>query len=105
MLQGELLRDVLAQDEPRFEPQPEEGATYAEKIRPEDRELDPDAPAQELVNRVRALSPHIGARAELHGRPVTIWRARVEDGKLVPVEVQPDGGRRMDYQAFLRGVR
>ena len=41
---AELLRDVLAQDEPRFEPQSEEGATYAQKIRPEDRELDPAAP-------------------------------------------------------------
>ena len=79
--------------------------TYAEKIRPEDRELDWSRPPQELLNRIRALSPHIGARAELHGRPMTIWRARVEDGKLVPVEVQPDGGRRMDYDAFLRGLR
>ena len=44
------------------------------------------------MNRIRALSPHIGARGELHGRPVTIWRARLEDGELVPVEVQPEGG-------------
>ena len=91
--------------EPTFTPQPSEGVTYAEKIGPADRELDWSRPAEELLNRVRALSPHIGARAELHGRPVTIWRARIEDGKLVPVEVQPEGGRRMDYQAFLRGLR
>ena len=58
----------------------------------EDRELDWSRPPQELLNRIRALSPHIGARGELHGRPVTIWRARVEGGELVPVEVQPDGG-------------
>ena len=56
------------------------------------------------MNRVRALSPHIGARAELHGRAVTIWKARIEDAQLAPVEVQPDGGRRMDYDAFLRGL-
>jgi methionyl-tRNA formyltransferase len=68
--------------------------------------LDPARPARELVDRVRALSPHIGARAELHGRPVTVWRARVgEDGSFVPVEVQPEGGRRMDYVAWLRGLR
>jgi methionyl-tRNA formyltransferase len=99
----ELIDEVLP--EPSFTPQPEDGVTYAEKIGPEDRELDWSRPAEELVNRVRALSPHIGARAKLHGRPVTIWRARVEDGKLVPVEVQPEGGRRMDYEAFLRGLR
>ena len=102
-LGAELIDDVLP--EPSFTPQPEEGVTYAEKITPEDRKLDWSRPAKELVDRVRALSPHIGARAELHGRPVTIWRAKVEDGKLVPVDVQPDGGRRMDYEAFLRGVR
>jgi methionyl-tRNA formyltransferase len=99
---AELLRDVLAQDEPRFEAQTEEGLTYAEKIRPGDRELDPDAPARELVNRVRALSPHIGARLG----DLIVWRARVgEDGSFEPVEVQPAGGRRMAYDAYLRGRR
>jgi methionyl-tRNA formyltransferase len=98
-----LIDEVLP--EPTFTPQPSEGVTYAEKIGPADRELDWSRPAGELLNQVRALSPHIGARAALHGRPVTIWRARVEDEKLVPVEVQPDGGKRMDYEAFLRGLR
>ena len=65
-----------------------------------------ERPAAELVRQVRALSPHIGARAELHGRPVTIWRARVgETGTFEPVEVQPDGGKRMDAAAWLRGLR
>jgi len=99
---AELLRDVLAQDEPRFEPQVDEGVTYAEKIRPEDRELDPETPAQELVDRVRALSPHIGARLG----DLLVWRARVgEDGSFQPLEVQPAGGRRMSYDAYLRGRR
>ena len=101
-LAAELLNDVLAQEEPSFEPQPEEGATYAEKIRPDDRLLDPDAPAHELANRVRGLSPHIGARLG----DLIVWRARVgEDGSFEPVEVQPDGGRRMAYDAYLRGRR
>ncbi len=99
----ELLDEVLPA--PSFTPQPEEGVTYAAKIEPADRELDLDAPAEESLNRIRALSPHIGARAELNGRRVTIWRARIEDGALVPVEVQPEGGRRMAYEAFLRGLR
>lgn len=101
-LAAELLREVLAPDEPHFEPQAEEGATYAEKIRPEDRELDPDAPPQELVDRVRALSPHIGARLG----ELMVWRARVsDDGSFEPLEVQPAGGRRMAYDAYLRGRR
>jgi methionyl-tRNA formyltransferase len=101
-LAADLLERVLP--EPTFTPQPSEGVTYAEKIGPEDRELDLTKPT-EAVNRVRALSPHIGARAELEGRRVLVWRARVEDGRFVPVEVQPEGGRRMGYDEWLRGLR
>jgi methionyl-tRNA formyltransferase len=100
------LLDGLLDGHVEFVPQSDEGLTYAEKISAADRVLDPLAAAEELVRRVRALSPHIGARAELEGRAVTVWRARVdEDGRFEPVEIQPDGGRRMTYEAWLRGLR
>jgi methionyl-tRNA formyltransferase len=95
-----LLDRVL--EAPSFTPQPDEGVTYAEKIGPADRELDLSRPAQEVVNRVRALSPHIGARMD---DGLIVWKARVDDERFVPVEVQPAGGRRMDYEAYLRGRR
>jgi methionyl-tRNA formyltransferase len=97
-----LLERILP--EPTFTPQPDEGATYAEKIAPADRELDLDDPV-DAWRRVRALSPHIGAWVTIHGRRVTVWRARLEGGELVPVEVQPEGRRRMSYEEFLRGIR
>ena len=100
-LAAELLDEVLAG--PTFTPQAGE-PTYAAKIEAADRELDLSRP-EESLNRIRALSPHIGARGELNGRRVTIWKARLEDGELVPVEVQPEGGKRMPYDAFLRGLR
>ena len=101
-----LLDDVLAQPEPRFAPQSEDGVTYAEKIRPEDRELDLSRPAQKLVDRIRALSPHIGARAVVDGRPLIVWKARAAaDGSLELLEVQPEGRRRMPYDEYLRGLR
>ncbi|MER3410596.1 MAG: methionyl-tRNA formyltransferase [Thermoleophilia bacterium] len=99
----ELLDSVLARPL-SFRPQQGE-PTYAAKITAHDREIDWSRPAEELARTVRALSPHIGARATLHGRRVTIWKARVEGGRLVPVEVQPEGRRRMTYEAFLRGLR
>ncbi len=81
-------------------------ATYAAKIAADDRRLDLERPPRELVDHVRALSPHIGARAELYGRGVTIWRARIaDDGTFEPLEVQPDGGRRMAYEAWQRGLQ
>lgn len=97
----ELLDEVLPN--PVFRPQEGE-PTYAAKIEPADRELDLTDP-QESLHRICALSPHIGARGELRGRPVTIWRAQLEDGELVPLEVQPEGGKRMPYDAWLRGLR
>jgi methionyl-tRNA formyltransferase len=101
-----LLADVLDAPNRTFTPQSDVGVTYAGKIDASDRMLDLTRPADELVRRVRALSPHIGARAQLHGRPVTVWRARLgEGGGFEPLEVQPDGGRRMDVGDWLRGLR
>jgi methionyl-tRNA formyltransferase len=96
-----LLNDVI--ESPRFEPQAGE-STYAEKITPSDRELELTDPL-DAWRRIRALSPHIGARAELHGRQVTIWAAHLEDGTLVPEVVQPAGRNRMSYDEFVRGLR
>ena len=102
----ELLADVLDDSDRTYRPQPDEGVTYADKIAAADRVLDLSRPPEELVNRVRALSPHIGARARLRNRDVTVWRAHVaEDGSFQPLEVQPEGGRRMEYMAWLRGLR
>jgi methionyl-tRNA formyltransferase len=99
-----LLDGVIA--DPQFDPQPADGVTYAEKITPEDRELDLLQPARELVNHIRALSPHIGARAVIDGRPVLVWKAHVsDDGGLELLEVQPEGGRRMAYAEYRRGLR
>jgi len=97
-----LLNDVI--ESPSFAPQPDDGGTYAEKITAADRELNLDDPVDSW-RRVRALSPHIGARGELHGRRMTIWKARLEDGVFVPEVVQPDGRNQMSYDEFLRGVR
>jgi methionyl-tRNA formyltransferase len=95
-----LLDDVIGH--PQFTPQPDDGVTYAEKIAAADRELDLSRFPDELVNRVRALSPHIGARLG----DLLVWKARVgESGSFEPVEVQPAGGKRMAYDAYLRGLR
>jgi methionyl-tRNA formyltransferase len=103
-LAARLLDGVIA--DPHFEPQPSEGVTYAEKITAADRELELSQPAAQLVNRIRALSPHIGARAVVDGRPLIVWKARVAgDGELELLEVQPEGGRRMAYAEYLRGLR
>jgi methionyl-tRNA formyltransferase len=105
------------------EEQPAEGVTYAHKIEPQDRRIDWTGSAAAASNLVRALSPHIGARCELDGGPVTVWRARAgpgggEPGAVAPplrvacgegvlevLELQPAGRRRMAVDDYLRGLR
>jgi methionyl-tRNA formyltransferase len=109
----ELLDGLLAHpDAIVFTPQSDEGVTYAPRITAADRELDWSAPPEAIVNRVRALSPHIGARSEIGGRTLTVWRARPAGPGAVLVvsgveliEVQPEGRRRMTGAEYLRGLR
>jgi methionyl-tRNA formyltransferase len=76
-LGGDLI--VRALDErPPFVEQPPHGHTYADKITAGDRLLDPARPAVELERVVRALHPHIGARAALaDGTLLGVHRAAV----------------------------
>ena len=101
-LAPELIDEALANDS--FSPQVGE-PTYAEKIGPADRDLDWSRPAKELHDRIRALSPHIGARGEVEGRQLLVWRSRLDGERLELLEVQPEGGSRMPYDAWLRGLR
>jgi len=121
-LGADLLIRAL-EERPPFVEQPAEGATYAEKIGPDDRRLDPVArPAVELDRVVRALHPHIGARLDdlrvRRARPVDeelpAGRLAAADGRLLLgcaagalelLEVQPPGGRPMDAAAYVRGHR
>jgi len=104
---AELTPDLIdaALANRRTVPQLQDGITYAEKIAPADRELDWSRPPEELHNRIRALSPHIGARGMVEGRPAIVWRSRLSDDGLELLEVQPEGRRRMAYDEFLRGLR
>jgi methionyl-tRNA formyltransferase len=127
-LGGELLVRALsleAQGRLELTEQDEATATYAEKIDPGERRLDPTRPATELAATVRALTPHIGAYLETGGgERLGVRRARAVDvsvqtgalksewgallvgcarGALRLEAVQPPGGRPMPVDAYLRG--
>ena len=125
---GELLvraLDLLAAGDLEFAEQDEDGVTYAEKIEPAERCLDPSQPAVELAAKVRALNPHVGTylelgeEARLGVRSAKAVDAEVETSRLVAQDgalllgcgegalqlelVQPPGGKPMPADAYLRG--
>ncbi|HEY1275645.1 MAG TPA: methionyl-tRNA formyltransferase [Thermoleophilaceae bacterium] len=126
VLGGELLIEALDATPPFFD-QPEQGVTYADKIEPEDRLLDPALPAGALERRVRALTPHVGAYLEgPGGERLGVLRAALVEGDAGPspgelaaadgrllygaavgalelLEVRPAGRRPMDAASYLRG--
>jgi methionyl-tRNA formyltransferase len=127
-LSGELLLEALDRldaGELEFTDQDDALATYAEKIAPEERHLDPSRPAVELERVVRALNPHIGTHLELEGGDrLRVCAARAlangptageilaqdealilgcAEGGLLLEQVQPAGGRQMAAAEFLRG--
>jgi methionyl-tRNA formyltransferase len=126
-LGGELLVWTLGEQIQCAE-QDDTLATYAEKISPEDRRLDPSRPALELERVVRALTPHVGAYVQLDdGTRLGLQRARAScadgppagtlaydrrcpvlgcaEGALELLVVQPPGRKPMTGEDFLRGYR
>jgi methionyl-tRNA formyltransferase len=102
-------------------PQSDEGATVTRQLRRADGRLDPSRGARELERQVRAYQPWPGSFVDTsHGRLV-VWRATVRpgpadapgsftdeglgtaDGLLALEDVQPGGGERMSWSAYVRG--
>jgi len=127
-LGGELILRALdgcAAGTLKLTEQDDSEASYAQKISPAERRLDPGRPARELELAVRALNPHIGSYIELEGgERLGVRSARAEpadeleqgrlaggdalrlgcaDGMLRLDVVQPAGRRPMDADAYLRG--
>ena len=128
-----LVRTLDAIEAGTTEPQQQDAAaaTPAPKVRPEDGVIDWTRPAGEIVNLVRGLNPAPGAFTTFRGKRMKVWRARptlpgddpdqppgtltpssengaavrAGDGSVELLEVQLEGGKRLDVAAFVRGHR
>jgi methionyl-tRNA formyltransferase len=125
---GELLGAALdrrAAGPLDYAEQAADGVTYAEKIERGERRIDPAADAESVGRTIRALTPHIGAFAELGDGarlglrdPIVLaagpppGRFELAAGELLLgcgsgalriASVQPAGGRWMDAADYLRG--
>jgi methionyl-tRNA formyltransferase len=124
----QALRDLERDGALPSTPQPDEGATYAEKIAKHEAALDWRRPADALARQVRSFDPFPGAFGTLDGVAVKIWAAGVsgaapvaEPGTIVEVstdgvvvacgegalrltQLQKPGGKRLPVREFLTGA-
>lgn len=102
-------------------PQPDDGATLTRPLRREDGRLDVTRPAAELERQIRAFQPWPGSFMDTSVGRLIVWQAEVssdgppggsfdieglgvgDGGRLRLLEVQPAGGKRMSWEAFVRG--
>ncbi|MBI4728910.1 MAG: methionyl-tRNA formyltransferase [Acidobacteria bacterium] len=106
-------------------------ASPAPKIKPEEALINWSWPAERIANLVRALNPSPVAWTMFRGRRLNLWRARslegagegagdpgrvlggvssgfavsAGSGAVWPLELQPEGKRRMSVEEFVRGYR
>ena len=129
MLGAQLLVEILPQwVSGTISPTPQAGsrATHAPKLTKSDLALDLATPAEELVRRIRALTPSPGAALTVGNVRLRVLAARSIDANLAAgsievgdervlvgtsrgaldlVTVQPPGKRPMPASAWLRGLR
>lgn len=86
-----MMVEVLA-DLPSFEPipQPEDGVTYAAKIKKEEARIDWARPARELRRHVQGLAPFPGAWFEADGERIKLLAVEGARGHGVPGQVLDD---------------
>ena len=117
-----MLRAVDELEDLVFEPQSEEGVTYARKIEKGETRIDWSRPAEAVARHVMGLSPFPGAWFDHDGDRVKVLRATSERGSGDPgvvlddalliacgksavrlLDVQRAGSRAMSAEEFQRG--
>ncbi len=124
-----LIETIVLLKEGRLNPIPQDHsqATYAPMLKKEDGNIDWRKPAEEIRNLIRGALPWPGAYTKLEGKLLKIYRARATKdsgrpgevirsnseilrvatgiGALDILEIQIEGGKRLQTEAFLRGRR
>ena len=124
---SKILYDILLKiSENKIKPKPQKGEViYAPKIKEEELWIDWKKSAEEVKNKIHALSPIPGARTHFDGKYTKIYRVRVhkdmmgppgkikiEEGRLYVfcgkgaieiLEIQPTGKKIMEAREYILG--
>lgn len=89
--------------------QDHDNATYTKKVTKESGHIDLADDPERMYRKIRAFDvwPRTYFTTIRNGREirVVVTDAKIEDGKLVPLRVIPEGKKEMDYKDFLKGQR
>lgn len=97
----EMLNEYLA-NPGNFVAQPQIGdATYTRKFTGDDEIIDWKNSIQQIHNQIRALGC---GRTKINGIDVKILEARIENGNLQILKIQPSGKNPMDWKSFINGL-
>lgn len=122
----EKFIEKVEKNEVEFKPQNDSEMTYAKKILKDDLKINFNNTSKDIVNRIRGLSPHYGAKINYKDdfykifdaveiednsdkKPGTILTSnndlsiKTEDGAISVKKIQAPGKRVMDVEDFLRG--
>ena len=106
ILGSELLVDAIhdwIRGQMKVEPQDDDKAVYTKILKREDGLIDWRKSPRELDGHIRALNPWPGAYAIQDKKRIKVLKAKLENGKLIIEQVQPEGKKPMSYKDFLRG--
>ncbi|RAP39051.1 methionyl-tRNA formyltransferase [Candidatus Marinamargulisbacteria bacterium SCGC AAA071-K20] len=95
-LNQDLQNAVLA-------PQNKEKASYCYKITKEDLSLNLSDTIHTNLGKIKAFAPKPGAKLTKNGKIIKIIDAKIEDSKLIPLIVKPEGKSEMPYKDYLLG--
>ncbi len=91
LIGAQLMAQVLSSfDSYPHVAQPEDGVTYAAKVRKEEARIDWSHPAAEIERQVRAFAPSPGAWFEAGGERIKLLEADIDDGGGPAGEVLDD---------------
>ncbi len=124
-----LIETISLLKEGRTNPIPQDhsAASYAPMLKKEDGKIYWNKSAEEIRNLIRGAIPWPGAYTSLDGKLLKVYKARVSEGEGEPgevikseskilrvatgkgaldlIEIQIEGGRRLETEAFLRGKK
>jgi len=97
------IQNRVLKNRVQYFPQDEAVASYCKKIEKDELQLMHSQSNEEKWHRIRAFGPKPAAFVRSNGKRIKILEAKLEQGELIPILIQPEGKALMSYTDYLLG--